>query len=495
MELTGPEGIRGSQDVARSLDQWRDQQWLALDLIKSFNDDAIGAVDAVDRTALALTAVQVLKDLFGFSACVYISTFDKSQTADLISDDPNPALIGAYKALAHSGKARRALREFPPRPRELPGVEGHLLVAPVDFKTPLGHHFAALLPYEDTWSGMRGRMMEFVLDQIHGHFEALLRAERARERTIALTASVVEKEQQLEFKSAYDQVTGLMTRETLLNATDELIARGDPLCVVALGLRGYARVHHRYGYSAADGLLRDIARRLDSASIRRQSEVLLGRLADDRFALVISCPNSVDTEGLTAQVDQLCTTLGVGLKVSNEAISLTAHAGLVRVPEDAESARNAVNAAELALDAVDHAVGVNVMVFADLGPGDRQDDSLLLETEINASLAKDHFQLWYQPKVNMATEAIVGAEALMRWNHPSLGRVSPVQFIPAAERSGQIIELGELALRQACKQVALWRSQGFDPGLVSVNLSPVQVASLDLPERFQQILLEERLPA
>lgn len=495
MESIDRGALNGPQAVARSLDQWHDHQWLALDLIKGYNDTAIAAVEAIDRTALAMTSTQLLRDLFGFTACAYVSVPNGSRASEVISDDEVPALLAAYRALKQSGKLRVSLRAFPPRPRTLPDADGAILVAPVDFQNPQGHHIIALLSEGATWTGMRGRMMEFVLDQVHGHFEALHRVEQERARASALEVSVVEKEQQLEFQASHDQLTGLMTRESLLLRIDDELVRGRQLCIVAVGIRGFSRVNHRYGYAAADRVLKEIAHRLDTETRRGAFDALIARIADDRFALAMVLPDVDDFERANAHVGRLCATLGVGLTASSEHITLTAHAGVVLAPGDADKARHAVNAAELALDAADHAVGSPVIAFSGLEPGEKQDNSLKIESEINASLDNGHFELWFQPKIDMATEAVVGAEALMRWNHPELGRVSPVQFIPAAERSGQIHALGELALREACRHVSAWLDEGFKPGLISVNLSPVQVATPDLPDRFRAILEEEGVSA
>lgn len=495
MESTGRDGLRGPEAVARSLDHWEDRQWLALDLIKAFNEDVADAVSAADRTVLALSAVRLLSDLFDFATCAYFFVPEGSSEPDMIAEDLSPDLVSAYADLKKSGKLRRALRAFPPSPRHVAGSEHALLVAPVDFHAPTGHHFAALLHEDAQWGGMRGRMMEFVLDQIQSRFAALERVERDRHKAESLRASVVEKDQQLSFFATHDQLTGVLSREKLLEETDQLIEQSESVFVVSVGLRGFARVHHRFGYAAGDGVMLEIARRLEKFASTSLSGFKLGRIGDERFALAGSMTADDTAEQVCDTVNNAISGLCTGLTAGGEEIALTAYAGVAFTPTDAVAAFDAVNASEFALNAVDHAVGANIVLFSSLDPGEREDNSLFLESEINASLERGDFELWYQPKIDLNSERVVGAEALMRWQHPSLGRVSPVQFIPAAERSGQIIALGDLALRHACRQVAMWRSNGFDPGLVSVNLSPIQVASADLPTRFRAILQETGVSA
>lgn len=489
MKLAGAHDLSGSPSLARSLDEWRDQHWLALDLIASFSNEAFAAVKKVDRRQLALLAGQVLKDLFAFSACGYVSRFDPSGASQWVSTDQSSELMDAYNALVERGNMKRALRDDPPRPRVVPGAE--VLVAPINFNEPDGQHFAAILPQGMGWSRLRGRMLQFVLDQVRCHFDALARTEDALKEAASLNATVAENREQIEFQSSHDPVTKLLAREALLRKVERRMVSGDSLCIVVLGLRGFSRVHYRFGYGAADSLLCEIAKRIDASPLRQSTEADLARITDDRFALVLSSAETGDRVCVKARVEQLCVDLGAGLSIAEEHIALSVLAGIAYTPSDADTAIDAVNAAELALDRVDYVVGAKLAVYSELDEGDRQDNSLLQESEISLGIENDDFQLWYQPKLRTSTGQIVGAEALMRWEHPTLGRISPAQFIPTAEQSGQILTLGEVALRQACRHISAWRGQGFDPGLVSVNLSPVQVGSADLPARFERILEEE----
>ena len=493
MELPGLNRDKAPQVVAQSLDQWQDKQWLALDLIKSFGVDAGQAVEVGDRQALQATFEQLLRDVFGFDVCSFIAVTGNPADAQPVDGIVDADLRVAYGNLIASGKMRQALYDLPPSPRTVDGAS--ILVAPIDFNQPTMSHVAALIDDAASWSGMRGRMLEFILDQANAHFEALSLVEQARDKATDLQKVVHDKDEHIAFQNSHDNLTGLRTRENLLERLDAVFERDEEPQLIALGLRGFGRVNHRYGYPRGDALLREIAQRLTSETADISERVTLARIADDRFAVVLHEGSHEPREEAMRLARQMCSRLCVGLTAGDDLLTLSVQIGVASAPDDAANARELINAAELALDAIDRAVGVNIQLFSELDESERLDNSLLIETEINAGLVRGDFSMWYQPKVDMVSEKVVGAEALMRWHHPEMGRVSPVHFIPAAERSGQIVELGELALRQACKQLSAWRREGFDPGLISVNLSPIQVSTVDLPSRFQTILREECIEA
>ncbi len=493
MDIDGLDGQNTQQQIALSLDQWQDQQWLALDLIKSFGLDAAQAVNACDRAALKFTFARVLCDLFGLSSCAVLIVSDDPADSPAINSIVDSELRAAYTELSMSGNLRRALYDVPPKPRHV--GQSRLLVAPLDFNRPTGSHIAALLPEDVSWSGMRARMLEFVLDQANAQFEALALVEGAREDAQNLQQEVEDKEARIAFQTSHDSVTGLLARATFLSRLDHMLSQGDCVHVVALNLRGFGRVHQRYGYRQADSLLQDIAERLTAEMALVSDRATLARIADDRFAVALKQHSNSNQNEAVHIAEQLVSNLCSELSIDEDALALNVQVGLAYSPDDASDAHALVNAAEVALDAVDRAVGVKVQAFSNLSKADQQDNTLVLESEIDTGLANNEFALWYQPKLNMVTEQVVGAEALMRWHQPEKGMISPAQFIPAAERSGQIIALGDFALRRACTQISAWRRAGFDPGLVSVNLSPIQVVSPDLPERFHAVLQAECIEA
>ena len=124
----------------------------------------------------------------------------------------------------------------------------------------------------------------------------------------------------------------------------------------------------------------------------------------------------------------------------------------------------------------------------------RSERTLTLENALRRALERDQLRLHYQPQVSLVTGAVVGAEALLRWNHPELGHVSPAEFIPVAESCGLILPIGEWVLRTAVQQFKAWMDAGMAPITISVNLSSVQFRHADLPELVSTILDEARLP-
>ena len=270
-----------------------------------------------------------------------------------------------------------------------------------------------------------------------------------------------------------DPLTGLANRTTLLDRLDLALAvarRGDaPFAVLYVDLDNFKEVNDSLGHSAGDTLLKTAAQRMAGAV--RETD-LVARLGGDEFAVLqtdVGDPSTAGTlaaklravlaESLIVEGNMLRVTASIGIalyapEVANaEAILAQADRALYRAKEEGRD-RYRFHSREL--DAIVH-------------------ERVSMAEELRAGIGRNELELYYQPQVTVATGRIVGVEALVRWNHPRLGQLKPGAFLPAAERTGVIVQLGAWVLDRACQQFREWRDQGLGPPLIAVNLSASQL--------------------
>ena len=261
------------------------------------------------------------------------------------------------------------------------------------------------------------------------------------------------------------------------------------LAIVKLDINKFSEVNKDYGYKNADALITDIATRLND--LTRESDVV-ARLGGSRYGVIM---NLIEDE---EEVDRALQRIILGMQhpftISGENIILKISYGVSVFPTDEESVDNLSHYAVLALENAKQAGGNNYRYY---NSGMNVDNSKRLsdEYDLRKALENDEFCLNFQPKVDAATGNIKGMEALIRWQHPERGIVSPVEFIPLLEESGMIVEAGDWVLRESCRLNKLWQEQGLEPLRVSVNVSSVQFQQGDFIERIELALKETGLDA
>ncbi|NRT55251.1 putative bifunctional diguanylate cyclase/phosphodiesterase [Sphaerotilus uruguayifluvii] len=279
-----------------------------------------------------------------------------------------------------------------------------------------------------------------------------------------------------------DTLTGLTNRahfrvllEKALGVAKVQQRRGAVMC---LDLDGFKNVNDTLGHATGDALLVEVARRLKEASGRGQ---VVARLGGDEFAVLM---RSVHEEGEIAATGQrIIEAMRLPCEVMGAAVPVRVSIGIARFPEDGMSVDEMMQHADLALyDAKSHAPGSVRFFVARLGEQVRR--RLVLERDLREAIERGQLELHFQPKVSLRDWTVTGFEALLRWNHPEHGPISPVEFIPVAEESGLILQMGEWALGQACMEAARWPH----PLQVAVNISPVQVMAQNLPDAVQRAL-------
>src|SRR5258708_1036650 len=284
-------------------------------------------------------------------------------------------------------------------------------------------------------------------------------------------------EAELERNANYDSLTGLPNRNLFADRVQRAVIgaprSGKPLGILWMNLQRFPRGDRNFGRAAGDRVLKAFGERL-AKSVWENDTV--ARMGGDKFAVVLrelGSPN--DTARVLAKLQEA---LAAPFSIAGQEIFLSATIGIALYPTDAESAESVVANAEVAMLRTREEGGHFRYYTAKMNSAAAE--RLELEAALRRALERDELRLFYQPRVDLRTGRIGGVQALIRWQHPSLGMVSPVNFIPIAEETGLIIPIGQWVFETACAQSRLWRESGHANLRMAVNLSPRQFRQSDL---------------
>ncbi len=285
----------------------------------------------------------------------------------------------------------------------------------------------------------------------------------------------------------HDSLTGLPNRVQFNRWLEQEISiadsRSHKLALVAIDLDGFKEINDSHGHAMGDEVLQSIAMGLSECL---KDDEIVSRLGGDEFAVAKLCKDEAD---LTNLVDRLggCFSKRQG---NDTAAFVSASLGIALYPDDASDRDTLISNADLAMYRAKRSLSEHICYY-ESGMDEHARHRRQLATDLKQAVALNQLQLLYQPQVKLSDAGISGYEALLRWHHPRLGMVSPLDFIPVAEESGEIIAIGAWVLKTACLEAVRW-----DKGAkIAVNLSPIQLLRSDLPELVMQTLLETGLPA
>jgi diguanylate cyclase (GGDEF)-like protein len=293
-------------------------------------------------------------------------------------------------------------------------------------------------------------------------------------------------DERIEYLASHDSLTDLPNRETfnqLLHFTIEAARRYQRrFAVLFIDLDRFKIINDSLGHEAGDLLLVEISERLRRSL--RSSDVV-ARLGGDEFVVILE--STVDSEDIEVIAQTLLSALGQPMQLCGHECHTTASIGIAMFPADGTDVQTLTKNADMAMYRAKED-GKNGFRFFTEEAKTQSIERLTLETSLRRALDREEFSLHYQPKVDLASGRITGVEALLRWTHPELGMLSPVQFIPLAEETGLIVPIGRWVLKQACAQNMAWQHQGLRPLSMAVNLSPRQFADESLLHHIDDAL-------
>lgn len=304
--------------------------------------------------------------------------------------------------------------------------------------------------------------------------------EQARDlgKRVGVAFAALAREAELILRAHHDDLTGLPNRALLSERLQQELARarrnGKQLALLFLDLDRFKSVNDTLGHDGGDQLLRAAGGRL-SACVRECDTV--ARLGGDEFVVLLT---GLDNPQQAAKLaGQLLALLSEPFEIAGSNCFIGASIGVSVFPADGSSAKELLKQADIAMYRA-KAAGRGRFVFFEESMNVEQRQRAAMEHELHLAITRNQFSVYYQPRVDLRDGRLLGAEALLRWNHPVLGSVSPTIFIPLAEDVGLIETIGPWVLRQVCAQLAAWQAAGYAVGTVAVNVSGRQFRSGDL---------------
>ena len=296
-------------------------------------------------------------------------------------------------------------------------------------------------------------------------------------------------EERLLFDAVHDNLTGLPNRELFIDRLEAALgfARAEPQIrpsIVVIDLDRFKQVNDSVGIAVGDSILLTIARRL-SRLLKPQDT--LARLAGDQFALIVLSER--EPARIVAFAETIRRTLRAPIAFNDREIFLTASIGLALAENQTQRTEEVLKDAELAMYYAKRIGGDRIEIFKP-AMRSRKTDRLTMESELRRAIEREEIKVLYQPIVRLEDRAIAGFEALARWDHPKLGRLSPAEFISIAEEIGLIVDLGLFVLDHTARQLAQWQAatRAREPVFASVNVSSRQLLRHDLIQDLRSVL-------
>ncbi|WP_248751710.1 EAL domain-containing protein [Pseudomonas sp. MWU15-20650] len=311
-------------------------------------------------------------------------------------------------------------------------------------------------------------------------------------RTAVLADSLTLANQELTHLALHDMLTGLPNRTLLADRIQQGIQavkeQGGCFALMFIDLDGFKPVNDAFGHHLGDQLLREVGLRLREDL---RSHDTLARIGGDEFVLLVQLTQPDDAMGLAERQVGLINRV---FNVAEHQLNISASIGIAMFPGNGNTPQELLMNADAAMY---HAKGMgkNGYSFFDVSMNSNARKQLQLLQDLRNALEHEQFRLYYQPKFDAVSGIAVGAEALLRWEHPQQGLLLPATFIELAEKTGLIIPIGDWVLNEACRQMSLWYAQGYEGWRIAVNLSALQFCHAGLVKSVAAALERHQLPA
>ena len=328
---------------------------------------------------------------------------------------------------------------------------------------------------------------------------ANIRAARDSKGNVELFEGTVEDiterkvaEERVQFLAYFDALTGLPNRTLLEDriaiALGDARRRKENIAFLFLDLDRFKIVNDTFGHSVGDILLQEVAERLKKW-VRDQDTV--ARVGGDEFVIMLAGVQSAPDAASAAE--RLVGLVAAGFSINGNSVNVTCSVGISMFPDNGMDGETLIKHADAAMYSAKQKGPNNVGFFTD-DLNVQMVERLRLESGLRHAVERNELYLVYQPQMDMATEGIIGVEALLRWQHPELGLVPPDRFISIAENSGLIVPIGEWVLRTACAQARKWQDEGLPAVPIAVNVSAVQFRQDGFRNLIKNVLRETGLP-
>jgi diguanylate cyclase (GGDEF)-like protein/PAS domain S-box-containing protein len=292
-------------------------------------------------------------------------------------------------------------------------------------------------------------------------------------------------EQRVQYLANYDVLTGLPNRFLMQDRLTQAIAHAHRnrlrVALMHIDLDRFKVVNETLGHYVGDAILKQAAERVRKAT--READTV-ARVGGDEFTVIF--PNVTSLQTLSAAAEVMLDDLARPFPSEGQELVVSASVGISLYPDDADSVEGLIKHVDAAMSSAKQ-LGRNNFQFFTAGMNQEVQDRMLIEGGLRTAIQRDEMSLLFQPKIDLATRRIFGAEALLRWNHPKLGMISPSRFVPVAEDAGLVGQIGEWVLHSACRQIREWQDAGYSLR-VAVNVSARQFQEYDVAELVMDIM-------
>jgi diguanylate cyclase (GGDEF)-like protein/PAS domain S-box-containing protein len=366
-------------------------------------------------------------------------------------------------------------------------AEEKMVRRPLALKIGLNSSFAFPIQIGGSFYGV----LEFFGREVRQPDAALMESVRTIGSQVGQFMARKAAEQNLRFVASHDPLTGLFNRRMFNERLQQALAQAARfergLSLLFIDLDGFKNINDTLGHNAGDALLTELATRLRATL--REGDVI-GRMGGDEFVVLVE---EVAEATQVAEVAKKVLEMAARpFPFQGRECRVTASVGISIYPDDGKDAQTLLKNADIAMYLVKQQ-GKNSFRFYSPQMNVHLMERLSLESGLRRAMERDELLLLYQPKVGVRDGQVSGLEALMRWQHPTQGMISPAEFVPVAEDAGLITAIGEWALRAACRQARAWREQGLPHLRVAVNLSHKQILQESLIQTVREALHHERV--
>ncbi|HBR98159.1 MAG TPA: hypothetical protein DD979_12400 [Gammaproteobacteria bacterium] len=480
----------------------REKQISALDFLAD-NLVTIPGSDASEQRLILTQLVDGVSDIFEFSACgiMWVNANRMFELYDVAPQGCENRIHGELARLRETGALVRVLQSNKPALKES-SVDGEWLVYhPIRSDDSVLGLMVGVLPDQGMIDGVLLKLFEVILRNTADRLYAEASADAVAETPVFhIEHNDIERYgSRLKFVSDLDRLTGIANRENFLHHLEVLINADDagPIAVITLDFEAFGCVNDTFGYATGNEILLSATQRLQeqladeallSNIVADSHGVHIARVGEDEFGLAIELADNVHDEDLLAVAQILLDELAKTYSLSEGEVTVSGNAGISRFPRDgSESGALLIQTVRARMAARREGVNRGALYTADMA-GAGADDNLLRARELSDGLKGSQLDTWFQPRINLHSGKIIGAEALVRWRHPQQGLLLPADFMPLAESSGLVADLGECVLRDACRLIAQADDAGFDEFQVSINLSARQLQDEGLVGNFKAIM-------
>ena len=312
--------------------------------------------------------------------------------------------------------------------------------------------------------------------------------EASRDITHHLEAQEKLREQQKEFEhqATHDSLTGLANRTLFKDRLEQGIAKakrqGSKLALLFIDLDHFKEINDSLGHKIGDTTLKIVAERLRDTL---REEDTLARLGGDEFSVIVE--GLSDVQGASVLADKILKVISQPMQIEEHVCYIGCSIGISLYPDNGTVTADLLKYADAAMYNAKHE-GRNTFQYYSSDMTERALERVMLETSMREGLKNDEFIVYFQPQIDGRNGKLIGMEALMRWQNPELGLVSPAKFIPIAEATGFIVELDRHMMRKAMAQCARWRASGHNPGVLAMNLTAKQLQQKDFFDILEKLI-------